>query len=98
MQITLPATMLRQITREAFAHQNVTSVAAVHHSARDIDSHPGNIFALISIPDVLHRAAMDSHSYRQAGLRAQSLAEFQSALSRPLHGTGKHQSHTVASR
>ena len=62
MQVTLPTTMLPQITREAFAHQNVTCVATVHHTTRSIDSYSGKCFrARCSIPDVLHRPAMDSH-------------------------------------
>jgi hypothetical protein len=76
MQITLPTTMLRQIIRETFAHQNVTRVAAIHHSLRDIDSYSGNVLARVSIPDELDRPAVDSHSYRQARLGAQSLADF----------------------
>ena len=85
MQVTLPTTMLRQIIREAFAHQNVTCVAAIHHPTRDIDSYSGNVFARVSILDVMDRPAVDSHPYRQARLRAQSPADFQSALGRPLH-------------
>ena len=76
MQVRLPTTMLRQIICEAFAHQNVTCVAAIHHPTRDIDSYSGNVFARVSIPDVLDRPAVDSHPYRQARLRAQSLADF----------------------
>src|ERR1051325_1533690 len=98
MQVTLPTTMLRQIPCEAFAHQNVSCVAAIHHPARDIDSHTGNVFPRVSIPDVLHRPAMDSHSYRQAWLRVQSLADLQSALGWPFHRTSEGQGHTVASR
>jgi len=85
MQIRLPTTVLRQITREAFAHQNVTRVAAIHHPTRDIDSYPGNVFARVSIPYVLYRTTVDSHSYREARLRAKSPADFQSALGRSLH-------------
>ena len=77
--------MLRQIIREAFAHQNVTCVAAIHHPTRDIDSYSGNVFARVSIPDILHRPTVDSHPYRQARLRAKSPADFQSALGGPLH-------------
>src|SRR5205807_10345791 len=96
MQVTLPTTMLRQITREAFAHQNMTCIAAIHHSTRDIDSYSGNVFERVRIPDVLHRPAVDSHPYRQARLRAQGLADSSSALGRPLHRTGEDESHTVA--
>src|SRR5258708_16209466 len=83
MQVRRQTTMLRQSIREAFAHQNVTRVAAIHHPMRDIDSYSGNVFARVSIPDMLHRPAVDSHSYRQARLGAQSPADFQSALPRP---------------
>src|SRR5256886_665774 len=98
MQVRLPTTMLRQITREAFAYQNVTCIAAIHHPTRDIDSYSGNVFARVSVSDVLHRPTMDSHPYPQARLRAQSPADFQSALGRPLHCTGEDQGHTVAGR
>src|SRR5437763_9953643 len=85
MQVRLPTTMLRQIIREAFAHQNVTRVAAIHHPTRDVDSHSGNVFARVSIPDMLYRPAVDYHPYRQARLRAQRLAHFYSTLGRSLH-------------
>src|SRR5439155_3149459 len=50
MQIRLPAAMLRQIIREAFAHQNVTCVPAIHHPTRDIDPYAGNVLAGVSVP------------------------------------------------
>src|SRR4030095_10289313 len=98
MQVTLPTTMLCQIIREAFAHQNVTRVPAIHHPTRDVDSYSGNVFARVSILDVLDWPAVDSHPYRQARVRTQSPSGFQSALGRPLHRTGEDQGHTVAGR
>src|SRR5262245_48086528 len=98
MQVTLPTAMLRQIFRETFAHQNVASVAAIHHPTRDIDSYTGNVFTRISILNVLHWPAVDSHSYRQARLRAQRLAEFQSAFGRSFYRTSEDQGHAITSR
>ena len=77
--------MLRQITCKAFAHQNVTGVAAIHHPTRDINSYSGNVVAGISVPDVLHRSTVDPYPYRQAWLSAKSPTDFQGALGRPLH-------------
>src|SRR5262245_60919731 len=98
MQVTLPTTMLRQITSEALTHKDVTCVATIHHPTGNIDSYSGNVFSRVSIPDVLHWPTMDSHPYRHARLRVQSLTDFQGALSRALYRTGEDQSHAVAGR
>src|SRR6185369_12205787 len=98
MQVTLPPTVLPQITSEAFTHQNMTCVAAIHHPTGNIDSYSGNVFSRVSIPDVLHWPTMDSHPYRHARLRVQSLADLQRALSRPLNRTGEGKGHAVAGR
>src|ERR1051325_8926841 len=87
MKVTLPTTMLRQVTSEAFAHQNVTGVATIHHSTRDVDSYAGNIFTRVRILDVLHRPAMNSHSHGQTWLCMQCLADFQGALGRSFNRT-----------
>ena len=43
VQMRLPKTVLREIVGHAFGDQNVPSIAAIHHSLRDIDSHSSDI-------------------------------------------------------
>ena len=82
MKVGLPTTLLCEIVRHAFTNEDVTGISAIHHSLRDIDSYTGNIVALVCVLDVMDRAAVDSHPYRQTWLRAQSMADLQGAFDR----------------
>ena len=53
MQVRLPTTMLRQIIREAFAHQNVTCVAAIHHPLSQVNSCAGHIIPLVYVGNMI---------------------------------------------
>src|SRR5207247_9214121 len=61
VQMRLPKTVLREIVGHAFGDQNVPSIAAIHHSLRDIDSHSSDIRSVIDIFDLIDRAAVDAH-------------------------------------
>ena len=71
VQIRLPAAVLREIIGHAFANENVTGIAAIHHPLRDVDAGAGDVFALVHIGDVMHRTAVNAHPHRQTRLRPQ---------------------------
>ena len=80
MDVRLPSTLLRQIVGDAFTHENMAGVAAIHHSLRDVDAYAGDVFAPVCILHMMDRAAVDSHPHWQTRLRAQSLANLQGAF------------------
>src|SRR5438477_365720 len=85
VKVRLPSTPLREIVGDAFTHENVAGVAAIHHSLRDVDAYAGDVFAPVGILDMMDRAAVDSHPYRQTRLCAQGLANLQGAFDRVFH-------------
>ena len=44
----------------------MTGIAAIHHSLRKVDSHPGNIHAVIYISQLIHRTAMHTHAHAKS--------------------------------
>ena len=85
VKVGLPATPLSKIVRNAFTHEDVTGIPAIHHPLRDVDTDSGNVVALVRVLHLMDGAAMDSHPYRQTRLRAQSLANLQGAFDRLFH-------------
>src|ERR1700761_6760281 len=98
MEVRLPATLLGQIVGHPFTNQDVAGVSALHYSLRDIDAYTGDVCAVVSILHVMDRAAMNSHSHRQTGLRSQRMADLKRAFGGIFHRSGKRQRHPVASR
>src|SRR5215469_4344918 len=98
MKVRLPATLLCEIVSDAFTNENVASVAAIHHSLRDIDAYAGDVFTPVCILHMMDRAAVDPHPHWKTRLRAQSSANLQSAFDRLFHGTSKNQRHAIAGR
>src|SRR5438046_8010253 len=96
MEVRLPSTLLRQIVGDAFTHENVAGVAAIHHSLRDVDAYAGDVVAPVCILHMMDRAAVDSHPHRQTRLRAQSSANLQGAFDRLFHGTGDNQRYAIS--
>src|SRR5205809_7979855 len=90
VEVRLPSTLLREIIGDAFTDENMAGVAAIHHSLRDVDAYAGDVFAPICILHMMDGAAVDSHPYRQTGLRAQGLANLQGAFDWLFHGPGEN--------
>src|SRR5512132_3736871 len=98
MDVRLPSTLLREIVGDAFTHENVASVAAIHYSLRDVDAYAGYVFTPVCILHMMDRAAVDSRPHRQTRLRTQSLADLQGAFDRLFHRPGENQRRAIASR
>ena len=98
MQVRTPTLVMFQIFRHVFTQQNVTSVAAIHHSLRDVDACAGDIGALIYVADFVHRAAVNSHSKLKTRTALQRLRDFQRTMDWSFRTVAKNQRNTVTSR
>ena len=43
MDVRLPSTLSCEIVGDAFTHENVAGVAAIHHSLRDVNAYAGDV-------------------------------------------------------
>ena len=98
VKIRLPPARLGQIVGDPFGNKDVSGIAAIHDSLRDIDASPGNVLALVHVRNVVNWSAVNSHSQRQARFRPQGLSNFQCAFDRFLLRSSKHQGHAVPGR
>ena len=82
VQVRPPLPVLLQILGDVLREENVSGIATVHYPLRDVDPGAGNVPALIYVGNFMHRPAVNAHPDREAGMRLQRLADFQSALDR----------------
>src|SRR6202011_453073 len=61
MQMRLPQAVLREVVGHALRHQNVSGIAAIHHSLRDVNSGTGNVRPVVDIFNLIDWAAVDTH-------------------------------------
>jgi hypothetical protein len=98
MQDRSPSIILFKIFGHVLRHQDVSRVAAFHHSLRHVNSSAGNVCPLIHIRDFVDRAAMNSHPELNRRMTLQRLRNLDRTL-RWCFGTGaENQSHSVARR
>src|SRR4029077_1647096 len=76
MQARLPVAVLLKVFRHMPGEEDVTSIAAVHHSLRDIDAGASNVGLLIKIADLINWPAMNAHADVQFGMAFQRLSNF----------------------
>ncbi len=88
--------VLREIVGHAFGEQNVTGVAAIHHSLRDVDARARDIRALVHIHDFIDRPAVNAHPHLHGRVSLERLGDLQSALRWPFGTVTKHQRHPIA--
>ena len=48
--------------------ENVTGVAAIHHSLRDVNSRAGDVRLFVEISDFVDRTAMNAHADAKLGM------------------------------
>ena len=48
---------------DMFGEENVTRIAAIHHSLRDIDPGAGHVSCFVNVFHVAYRAAVNAHSH-----------------------------------
>jgi hypothetical protein len=89
---------LREVVRDTFANENMTGVAAIHHSLRAFDPGCGNLFPLVRIRDVMHRTAVNTHPHGKFRVLPQRFSDLQRAAGRFLRAVAKDQRHAVAGR
>src|SRR5438093_605323 len=94
----LPPWIVFQVLGYMFGKQDVTSIAAIHHPLREIDSGAGDIRLCIEISDLVNWAAVDSHSNVQLGMTFQRFCNFQSAKDWCLETVAKDKRAAVTSR
>jgi hypothetical protein len=70
-----------EVFGEVFRNQNVTGIAAIHYSLRQVDSRSGNIRSIVEVSNHIDWAAMDSHPQSQ---RAVILSAAQRSRRTPL--------------
>src|SRR5439155_12178450 len=63
MQIRPPASVMLEIVCHASREKNMSGIAAIHDSLRDVNSSTGYVRLFVQIGDRIDRPAMDSHSY-----------------------------------
>ena len=63
MEKRSPTRILCEIVGNAFGEQNVTVIAAVHHSLGDVDSGACDIGLFVQISDLVHRTAVNAHAH-----------------------------------
>src|SRR5437763_1736185 len=98
MQMRTPAFVIFQILGHAFAQQDVTSITAIHHPLRNVNSRTRDIGSLVYIGHFIHQAAVNSHSNLKLRMAFKRLRNFQRALCRSFRTLAKNQRHAVAGR
>jgi len=98
MQTRLPMPVLAQVFRNMRGQKNMSSIAAIHHSLRHVDSGTGYIRFLIHIGDSVDRAAVNSHSQLDTRMILQRSANFERTSHRLFGAVKKNKCHSVAGR
>jgi hypothetical protein len=63
-----PFSMFVQIIGDVFKEQDVTGIAAIHHSLRHVNPTTGDVGAPANISYFTNRAAMNSHPHGNLGM------------------------------
>src|SRR5437667_3841887 len=92
-----PLRILLPIIRDMLADQNVSGIAAIHHSLRDVDASASDIRLFVQIGDFVDRAAVNSHSHPKFGMILELLANLDRAQNRRFGAIAEHQRAAVAS-
>src|SRR5436190_14812092 len=61
VQKRTPLRVLLQVLGDMFRKQNVSGIAAIHYSLRDIDAGAGDVRLLVQIADLVNRTAVNPH-------------------------------------
>jgi hypothetical protein len=85
-----------QIFTDVFGEQNVATVAAVHHTSRQIQTGTGEIGATCNVNNSAHRPAVDAHTELQARMFLEGAADLHRAANRRFRTCVKNQRHPVA--
>src|SRR6266566_4383991 len=78
--------------------ENVSGIAAIKHSLRDIDSRSCKVRFIINVDDSIDRATVNPHSQPNTRMISQGSAYFQRASHRLLRTAEKKECHPVSRR
>ena len=93
-----PASRIFQVLRDVFRKQNVTGIAAIHHSLRHVDARARDIGPPVHIDHFAHRSAVNSHPHLNRGCSLALATHLQRALRRFLRAIPKDECHSITSR
>src|SRR6202007_2272652 len=97
-QMPMPMTVLIKILGYAFREKNVSGVAAIHHSLRDVDAGAGDIGTLVYIDNAADRTTVHAHAQLQFGMLFVGPTDLERAFHRRFGSVVKHQGETIAGR
>ena len=96
MEERSPMFVFSQIVGDAFGEKNVSSVAAIHHPLRHVDSGTGEIGMTVDIDHAADWAAVHSHSKLYLPLFFERATDFERAFYWLFRALVKNQRHPVA--
>src|SRR5207237_847228 len=92
-----PLLVFFEVFGDVFGKQNVTGIAAIHHTLRNIDSRSGNVRSIVEVSNHIDWAAMDSHPQSQLWILLHRARDLEGALCRRFGAIAKNQRDAVAS-
>ena len=98
MQLRLPVSALFEIFSDALGKQDVSGVAAIHHSLRDVHPNAGRIRLLVHVDYRAHRSAVHAHAQAHFGMCLQCAMNLERAFHRLLRTFIENQRHSIAGR
>ena len=98
VQKRTPLRIMLQVVGDTFGKKDVSGIAAIHHSLRDVDAGAGNVGLLVQISDFIDRTAVNSHAHAKFGMIFQRLANFHCAQDRRFRVVSKNERAAVAGR
>jgi len=76
----------------------VPGIATIHYSLGHVNSHAGDIGALIHVRNAADRPAVNSHAQLQMGIGFERISDFQCTLDWRFRSIEEDQSHSIANR
>ena len=86
-----------EILGDVFGNQNVTGIAAIHYSLRQVNSRSGDIRSIVKVSNHIDWAAMNSHPQWQLRIFLHCVCDLEGALRRRFGAIAKNQRNAVAS-
>jgi hypothetical protein len=98
MQVRLPMPVLGQIFRHVRGQKNMSGIATIQHSLRNIDSRACNIRFFVNVGHSVDRTAVNSHPQPNAQMVLQCSANLERTPHRFFQTMEENQRHPIAGR
>src|ERR1700730_14203201 len=79
VKISAPFRVLLQIASDALGEKDVSSIATIHHSLRDVDASAGNVRLCVQVSDFVDGTTVNSDADAKLGMIFECFADFQRA-------------------